>query len=195
MRSSTQAYIQTASNHVMAIRYNELDRILTIKFYNNAVYEYLNVPLGTYEAMMQAPSHGCFLWDHIRGQFPYRRLQADNSPQNVAHEICPELAKLDKLDTQELKADRDLRRCVITEEEHNRLVRVIAGKKEKLIKKLEKDGYFDSDIDEELDYSDDEYEEEEADYFGAVLNIIGEGFKLLFIVFIAFFGLMGALMR
>lgn len=200
MRVSTQPYKQTASNHIDAIRYNKDDRILTIRFYNGAVYEYLGVPLGDYEAMLQAPSHGAYLWDNIRGVFPYRQLGANSSTGgDIRAEILPELAKLDKLDQQERNLDKALRFFEITVEEHTALLGVISAQRDKLTIKLEKSGYFD-----EQNSSDEFYIEEgleplepSIDYFSLVFGTIWAAvilaFKAIGLIFAFFIGLMAVM--
>lgn len=200
MRVPAQQYKQTASNHIDAIRYHEEDRILTIRFYNGAVYEYLGVPLGDYEAMLQAPSHGAYLWDNIRGVFPYRQLGANSSAGgDIRAEILPDLAKLDKLDQQERKLDKALRFFEITAEEHTALLGVVSAQRDKLTTKLEKSGYFDEqnnsdefDIEGEL-----EPLEPSIDYFSLVCSTLWSAFVLTFkvigLIFAFFIGLVAVM--
>jgi hypothetical protein len=194
MRRSTQKYIPTASNHVYAIKYNQRDRILTVKFHNKAVYEYLNVEVGVYEAMLQSRSHGCFLWDHIRGKYHFRKLKPNEDKSAISSIICPEQEKLNSLDDNEEELTKEFRKGLISKEEHTNLLNVIKTKRERLMKKLEKDGYFSEELEEEFDEQGENYS-----VVGLVINALGKSFtlafKVLFICFGVFFGLMGALMR
>ena len=65
---------QVSSSNIAAIGYNETTQTLEVEFKDGSVYEYLNVPHPTFDALMAAPSHGTFLNANIKGQFPYQRL-------------------------------------------------------------------------------------------------------------------------
>lgn len=63
-----------SSSHIASIGYDEALQTLEVEFTDGGVYQYFNVPLPSYEALMSAPSHGTFLNANIKGQFPYQRL-------------------------------------------------------------------------------------------------------------------------
>lgn len=63
-----------SSSNIAAIGYDEALQTLEVEFKDSAIYQYFNVPLPSYEALMSAPSHGTFLNANIKGQFSYKRL-------------------------------------------------------------------------------------------------------------------------
>lgn len=72
----------------------------------------------------------------------------DPKEKPIAHQICPELARLDKLDEQEAKATQQLRQRKISAEQFQSLVRVLGAKRETACKRLTKLGYFDAEGEE-----------------------------------------------
>jgi hypothetical protein len=48
---------------------------LTVRFKSGAVYEYYDVPEGTYYSFVQADSLGEFLNSDIKGVYPYSRIK------------------------------------------------------------------------------------------------------------------------
>lgn len=63
-----------SSSTIAAIGYDHAVEILEVEFHKTGLYQYFNVPVGMYEALMAAPSHGVFLNANIKGQFAYERL-------------------------------------------------------------------------------------------------------------------------
>jgi len=105
---------------------------------------------------MSASSHGVFFWENIRQRFNYKLIEqfpndSKKSPEIVdnsaiINEILPENKKLDALDKQQQELDRLFKKNRMSYSEYERLSYVIDNKKQPLIKRLEKLGYF-----EELD--------------------------------------------
>lgn len=215
MRVSTENYRPVSSNHVYAFTYNEDDKIMYIQFYNGCVYKYLGVPKGIYLGLSHAPSAGCYLWDNIRNvanekeRFPTINLGKKplgylSTVDNIQYEIYPDLAKLDQIDSQEIKVEKNFAQDKIDLDEYHRLMNALTVKREKVIKKLERDGYS----------FDDEPTEECPDksvqgtwhivvmvikgLFEA-LGVLGEVIKFLFIgvfqLMSVFFGLMAIMSR
>jgi hypothetical protein len=48
---------------------------LEIAFHGGRIYEYCDVPVGVYEELMNAQSHGKFFANFIRGAYAFRRIQ------------------------------------------------------------------------------------------------------------------------
>jgi len=70
---------------------------------------------------------------------------AEEEDYNIVNEICPELVKLDKLDDQEKVARGKMLKGELDQELYQSVVSVLQSKRDKLITKLEKDGYFGED--------------------------------------------------
>lgn len=66
--------IAVQSSNISSIWYNEETETLEIEFLNWSVYEYKNVPLVVYEALMSAPSHGVYLNAYIKNVYPYEQI-------------------------------------------------------------------------------------------------------------------------
>jgi hypothetical protein len=107
--TTDEPYRNVGSNHIVAAKYNAASKVLYVKFYNGAEYEYYGIEQGLYDGMMASPSHGVFFWANIRQRYPYKLLGSDSSKnkpkpipgQGASYKAVPELAKLDKLDQQE----------------------------------------------------------------------------------------------
>lgn len=68
--------VPVVSSNVAAVGYDEDHRILQVRFHNGTVYEYLGVPATLYRALLDAPSKGSFINDHIKnGPYSYRQIQ------------------------------------------------------------------------------------------------------------------------
>lgn len=161
--------IAISSDYIKSTRYDKASLVLYVTFYNNQVYKYFGVPEDIYKGMMNSPSHGVYFYANIRQSFTYELVNEyspvspSNSPNlnankkvgngsSIASKAVPELAKLDILDSQELSLTKELNRGLIDQNQYDNVLNVIKNKREKLIKKLEKDGYF-SDCEEvEEDY-------------------------------------------
>ena len=64
--------IRVVSSNVHSVGYE--NSILTIRFLNNYVYEYYNVPEKIYIALLNAPSKGQFVHYYL-SRYPYRRIR------------------------------------------------------------------------------------------------------------------------
>lgn len=205
--TTDEKFRPVGSNHLSKIRYDEESLTLFITFYNGACYKYLGVPMGLYEGLIASPSHGVYFWENIRQRFPYKLIDEPNSGKQkptIVHSICPELVKLDKLDSDEEQLNKGLKARKISQDEYWQLLNVIQGKRDKLCIKLEKDGYFD---DKELEECLGNYPAElkevkqnkVKEILKALLITISACLKLTFKVIIigfgVFFGLMGALLH
>ena len=47
---------------------------LEVKFKSGDLYEYDNVPASVYQSLLNAPSVGGYLHQHIKGKYPYRKV-------------------------------------------------------------------------------------------------------------------------
>ena len=142
--TTDEDYRPVASNHISKISYNKVGLDLVITFANGARYRYLGVPFALYQGLMRSPSHGVFFWRNIRQRFPYILLK--NSFDDITEAICPELKRLDALDLNEQKLRSKLSRGEIDQENFDNLLNVIEGKRNKLTKKLELDGYYGTEV-------------------------------------------------
>lgn len=63
-----------SSSNIESIGYDPASQILEVAFLNHTVYQYFNVPLPVYEALMAAGSHGTYLNAHIKGNYQYEKV-------------------------------------------------------------------------------------------------------------------------
>lgn len=64
--------ISVSSSNISSIGYE--NGILYVAFNNGALYSYSGVPEFEYLNLMSAFSHGKYLAAHIKGVYPYRRI-------------------------------------------------------------------------------------------------------------------------
>jgi len=64
--------ISVSSSNISSIGYE--NGILYVAFNNGALYSYSGVPEIEYLNLMSASSHGKYLAAHIKGVYPYRRI-------------------------------------------------------------------------------------------------------------------------
>lgn len=64
-----------SSSNVDEIGFDEDEEILYIRFLNGSLYQYWGVPESVYFSFMGAPSMGKFVWQYIRGQYEYARIE------------------------------------------------------------------------------------------------------------------------
>jgi hypothetical protein len=57
------------SSALATIGYSKRLRALEVEFHNGAIYRYLNVPPGVYQALMAAPSKAAYYDANIRGRY------------------------------------------------------------------------------------------------------------------------------
>jgi len=62
------------SSNISEIGYNEDSRTLEILFKNGRLYQYFDVPVPEYNALISAASHGQYLNSNIKGRFRYARV-------------------------------------------------------------------------------------------------------------------------
>lgn len=62
------------SSNIASIGYDPGSQTLEVEFQNGSVYQYYNVPQGTYDKFITAPSKGKFLAYQIKDFFPYARV-------------------------------------------------------------------------------------------------------------------------
>jgi hypothetical protein len=60
------------SSNIRSVGYDPENGVLEVKFHNNRVYQYLDVPAEEFEALMAAESKGRFLNQVIKKSHPYR---------------------------------------------------------------------------------------------------------------------------
>ena len=63
-----------SSSNIAAVGYDPSSETLEIEFTSGGVYQYYNVPLSIYEALLAAPSKGSFFAAQIRDRFSYARV-------------------------------------------------------------------------------------------------------------------------
>jgi len=68
--------IPVKSSNLHSIGYDEGSQILEIEFLNGSVYEYSEIPKELHEGLMAAPSHGKYYNQHIKGEFPSKKLES-----------------------------------------------------------------------------------------------------------------------
>ena len=62
------------SSNLAEIGYDEDAEVLVIIFKNDRKYRYFHVPEHVYNGLLQADSKGGYFWEHIRGKYPYERV-------------------------------------------------------------------------------------------------------------------------
>ena len=67
-------YPVTSSN-LLAIGYDPSNETLRIRFKNNTIYDFYNVPLKLYEGLMNANSKGKYFQAYIKDKYPYNKVQ------------------------------------------------------------------------------------------------------------------------
>ena len=64
------------SSTLRTVAYDADRETLQLEFQSRAVYQYLHVAEGVYEALLRAPSKGAYFNQNIRLQFSYIKLKA-----------------------------------------------------------------------------------------------------------------------
>jgi len=64
------------STNIHSIGYDEKSQILEIEFLSGGVYEYSEIRKELHEDLMAAPSHGKYYNQHIKGEFPSKKLES-----------------------------------------------------------------------------------------------------------------------
>jgi hypothetical protein len=63
-----------SSSNIASVGYDQAAQILEVEFLNHTVYQYFNVPLPVYEALMAAGSHGTYLNAYVKGHYQYQKV-------------------------------------------------------------------------------------------------------------------------
>jgi hypothetical protein len=63
-----------SSSNLASVGYDEENEILEIEFNHGGIYQYFNVPINEYEALMSADSHGKYFAANIRNYYEYQKL-------------------------------------------------------------------------------------------------------------------------
>lgn len=66
--------LPVSSSNIASIGYDAQSETLEVEFLDGSVYQYFNVPAGTYEGLMAASSHGSYLSSHVKGTYQYQKL-------------------------------------------------------------------------------------------------------------------------
>lgn len=66
--------ISVSSSNIASIGYDAQSRVLEVKFKDGSIYHYSQVPVSEYEGLMAASSHGSYLSEHIKGRYPYQKV-------------------------------------------------------------------------------------------------------------------------
>lgn len=72
---------QLPSTSLKSVGYDEEQEILEVEFCNGEIHQYLNVPCGTYQALLSSESKGAYFTNNIRGMYEYR----DAAPNSEIH--------------------------------------------------------------------------------------------------------------
>lgn len=62
------------SSNISSIGYDENSGTLEIEFHSGAVYQYFDVNINVYKAIMEASSKGQYFAQHIKGYFRYVKV-------------------------------------------------------------------------------------------------------------------------
>jgi hypothetical protein len=62
------------SSNIMSIGYDDSTNTLEIEFLTGGIYEYYNIPIDTYNELMNASSIGSYFSRNIRNIFPTQRV-------------------------------------------------------------------------------------------------------------------------
>ncbi len=72
-------WTSVSSSNVQALRFLGRDRLevmfLSKGRWPRSIYAYFGVPVDFYYQMLNASSKGKFVWRHLRGAYPYARLE------------------------------------------------------------------------------------------------------------------------
>lgn len=66
--------IKVNSSTIDSIGYDSSSAVLTVKFKNNSVYEYLDVPKYVYDSIMESDSVGKAVNSELKGAYDYRKI-------------------------------------------------------------------------------------------------------------------------
>ena len=63
--------VPVKSTSIKSIGYDEKEKILEIEFHTNFVYQYFDVPVEVYEALVKAESKGKYYNINIKNKYQY----------------------------------------------------------------------------------------------------------------------------
>lgn len=63
-----------ASSNVRSVGYDPKSDVLEIEFHSGDVYQYDQVHVNTYNAMLRAASPGAYVHKNLIGKYPYRKV-------------------------------------------------------------------------------------------------------------------------
>lgn len=63
-----------SSSDLRSVGYDPQTQTLEIEFNSGEVYQYFNVPVGIYQGLMSAASHGKYFHQNIKNTYSYRRI-------------------------------------------------------------------------------------------------------------------------
>ena len=63
-----------ASSNIKSIGHCGSSETLEVEYLDGGVYQYDQVPTGTYQELMQATSKGRYVHEFIKGRFSYRKV-------------------------------------------------------------------------------------------------------------------------
>lgn len=66
--------VEVESSNVRAIGYDADIERLYVQFKKSGLYQYANVSEAVYRSFLTAPSKGQFVWQRLRGHYPYERI-------------------------------------------------------------------------------------------------------------------------
>jgi len=72
--------IPVESSDIVAIGYDEKERILEIEFKENRIYRYIDVEASIYDRFLKADSYGQYFYAFINGHYRYKRLEQNGEP-------------------------------------------------------------------------------------------------------------------
>lgn len=67
--------VAVSSSTLSSVGYDPEKQVLEVAFRHGGVYQYLDVPVATYQELMAAESHGSYLARVIKPTHAFRRIQ------------------------------------------------------------------------------------------------------------------------
>ena len=62
------------SSVIATVKYDPVSRTLRVYFVSGQVYDYQDVPLEVYKAMLSARSKGTYLNNHVKGNYEFKKI-------------------------------------------------------------------------------------------------------------------------
>jgi hypothetical protein len=76
--------VRLESATLASVLYDPVQRRLEVEFRNGKRYLYLQVPLLSYQSLLQADSKGAYFNRNIRNRFPFQNLSIPSRPVVLA---------------------------------------------------------------------------------------------------------------